>query len=138
MVEPIAMTTPATTRPERLRLQLDPSPRPASEPEPFLEAASRALAEAQANLDHPSLKHGCRMTRKDVRELLSALSAEAWNAASLDGEAPIEDLHEESSGWTSPDERLAKTPWLLLAIDALDFVATAMREGDTLVLETPP
>ncbi len=101
----------------------------------LLDAAGRALTEAQANLDHSSLQTQKTLTQEQVVALSNKLASEAWDAKELPGEAPILLLHDERSGWTGSDPESEKIPWLILAADVLDFTALLMSTSDSLVLE---
>ena len=102
---------------------------------PLLDAAGRALTEAQVNLDHSSLQTQQTLTQEQVVALSNKLASEAWDAGELPGEAPISLLHDERSGWTGSDPESEKIPWLILVADVLDCVALLMGTSDSLVLE---
>ena len=76
-----------------------------------------------------------RLAREQVVELSSALASETWDAEDLPGEAPIELLHLESSGWSGSEPDSERIPWLILAADVLDCVTLLMGTGDLLILE---
>ncbi len=101
----------------------------------LLDAAGRALTEAQVNLDHSSLQTQRTLTQEQVVALSNKLASEAWDAKELPGEAPISRLHNERSGWAGSDPELAKIPWLILVADVLDGVARLMGTSDSLFLE---
>ena len=117
-----------------LRIDRGASDIPAS---PLLDAAGRALTEAQVNLNHSSLQTPQTLTQEQVVALSNKLASEAWEAGELPGEAPISRLHNEPSGWGDSDPKfeLGKIPWLILAADVLDFAALLMGTSDSLVLE---
>lgn len=103
---------------------------------PSLEAAGRALTEAQANLNHLRLQTEQRLTQKQVVALSNELASEAWEADELRGEAPSDPLHPESSGWRLQEQLLERSiPLLLFVGDVIDCVAMHMATSDTLVLE---
>ena len=101
---------------------------------PLLDAAGRALTEAQVNLNHSSLQTPQTLTQDQVVALSNKLASEAWDAKELPGEAPISLLHDERSGWTGSDPESEKIPWLILVADVLDCVARLMGTSDSLVL----
>jgi hypothetical protein len=101
----------------------------------LLEAATRALREAQANLNHPSLQAQQTLTQDQVVALSSTLASEAWDADELPGEAPMDLLHKEFSAWVPVDRDSERIPWLILAADVLDWAALLMAANDTLVVE---
>ena len=102
---------------------------------PLLDAAGRALTEAQVNLNHSSLQTPQTLTQEQVVALSNKLASEAWDAEELPGEAPISPLHNERSGWAGSDPESEKIPWLILVADVLDFAALLMSTTDSLVLE---
>jgi len=98
---------------------------------PFLDAAARALSEVIANLTHhPQLQQPRRMGKDDFRKLSAQLSDEAWRETELAGEGPLAPVHEELSGWNSPDQTREKIPHLVLAADVVDWVAMLLSEHD--------
>ncbi|MCH8881399.1 MAG: hypothetical protein IID34_16145 [Planctomycetes bacterium] len=106
----------------------------------LLDAAGRALTEAQVNLNHSSLQTPQTLTQEQVVALSNKLASEAWDAGELPGEAPISRLHNEPSGWAGSDPESDESekipcPWLILAADVLDFTALLMGTSDSLVLE---
>ncbi|MGB2987393.1 MAG: hypothetical protein WBE26_16125, partial [Phycisphaerae bacterium] len=103
---------------------------------PLLEAAGRALTEAQANLVQSSLQVPAALTQKQVVALSNKLASEAWEAKELPGEAPILPLHNEPSGWRLQEQLSERSiPLLLFVGDVIDCVAMHMATSDTLVLE---
>lgn len=122
-------------RSNRISLRIDRGTTPGMVDDPLLEAAGRALTEAQANLGHSSLRTEPALTQEQVVALSNKLASEAWEAGELPGEAPISRLHNERSGWAGSDPELEKIPWLILVADVLDFAALLMSTSDSLVLE---
>ena len=100
----------------------------------LLESASNALTEAQANLTHHDLAQGRTLSHGQVVKLSRRLALEAWEADELPGEAPIEPLHDEVSGWVGSGIDSVRIPWLLLAVDVLDCIALLMGPRDHLIM----
>ena len=101
----------------------------------LLQAAARALTEAQANLKDSGLQVPQTLTQEEVFALSNKLVSEAWGAQELPGEAPIDPLHHESSGWEGSDPDAERIPWLIFVADVLDCTALLMGANDLLVLE---
>ena len=120
----------------QIALRIDRGPPAGLDDGPLLEAAVRALTEAQTNLDHARLRESRRMNRREVGELAAALSSDAWATTDLVGEAPTGRVHRESSAWEAYNGTRGGIPWLVLAADVMDFVAAHMGEHDWLILKT--
>ena len=101
----------------------------------LLEAAGNALTEAQENLEHHGLAHARTLSYGQVVELSGSLASEAWEARVLAGEAPIEPLHEEVTGWAGSKVDSVQIPWLLLAMDVLDCISLLMGPRDQLIVK---
>ena len=105
----------------------------------LLASVARVLEEAEAN-GVALQPGGGALSVEEVRSLSQRLAVADWEKGTPAGESPPRPLHGEHNGWGPPLDaapehpgKEQRVPWSLLAMDALDFLATAMGSADTLI-----
>ena len=106
-----------------------------------LASVARVLKEVAENGAMPAVTEK-QLSSERLKSLYQELARRAWEEPELPGESPVSPLHLEHNGWglpldSDPDQpsKARKLPWLVLAMDAIDFLCAMMGPRDTLIWE---